>query len=372
MRTKLFCLLLTALILSGCVGPDGQSAAPTPTPEPAATAEPTPLPTPGPTAAQSPVPSEPPAPTQTPVSTPDPTPTPTPAPTPVPAVRMGETAYAWDEVRPVAIYGSTPYRSEPGYFTVSQNGLWGLIDADGQAILPCINATPIALCDGNEWVCGAIEPYGSSFDSVDEAIRQATGFGLCQGHGLLRRTFYYDLDQKAPCTYTTLDGSSSTRAVHTSEWAVFGDWLPVYPARVQDRDTLGGAEGGWMYVNAAGQRLNPTDPSANAPDAAGWFFAEALAPVGFDGRWAYMNREGRLVTDVVYEPTWHEAWQGTELQYAASLQNGYAAVCRGGQWGLLDSTGAEIIPCQYPGTAWDGTALWVKTGDGWHKAELPA
>lgn len=370
MRTKLFCLLLTALILSGCVGPDSQSAAPTPTSEPAATAEPTPPPTPAPTATPAPEPTLTPTPASTP--TPAPTPTPTPTPTPAPAVRMGETAYAWDEMRSVAIYGSTPYRSEPGYFTVSQNGLWGLIDADGQAILPCINVTPIALCDGNEWVCGAIEPYEASFDSVDQAIRQATGFGLCQGHGLLRRTFYYDLDQKAPRAYTTLDGSSSARAVHTNEWAVFGDWLPMYPARMQDRDTLGGAEGGWMYVNAAGQRLNPTDPSANAPDAAGWFFDEALAPVGFDGKWAYMDREGRVVTDVVYEPTWHEVWQGTALQYAASLQNGYAPVCRDGKWGLLDSTGAEIIPCQYPGTAWDGTALWVKTGDGWHKAELPA
>ena len=94
--------------------------------------------------------------------------------------------------------------------------------------------------------------------------------------------------------------------------------------------------------------------------------------MGFGGDWAYVNRSGDLVTEAVYEPVWHNGGKDNPPVYAACLQNGYAAVCRDGQWGLMDSTGAEIIPCEHPGIAWEGTTLWVKADDGWHKTELPA
>lgn len=56
---------------------------------------------------------------------------------------------------------------------------------------------------------------------------------------------------------------------------------------------------------------------------------------------------------------------------AAPLLNGYAVVCRDGQFGLLDGSGAEFVPCTYDGLVWDGGTAWVKQNDGWHEYTIP-
>ena len=350
MRTKLFCLLLATLLLSGCTGPGT-------TPQiPASTPAVTPTPSPAPAI---------------PAQTAAPTAEPTPEPTPEPALQLSAEAYPWDEMQPVGIWGTTPMRTEPGYYTVSKDGLWGLITADGQQLLDCVSERPLDLCDMEEWICDALNTYTTEEHPDAAALRQATGKSLCLGHGVSSRRYYYDLDRQQARGFSVLDGSTLNQSVSEIERQIFGDWLPVYPARMQDEYDLGPAEGGWGYINAAGEQLHPQNADGAEPDAAGWFFGEALAPVGFDGKWAYINRSGNLVTEAVYEPIWHKWGEENPPTYAASLQNGYAAVCREGKWGLLDSTGAEALPCEYAGTAWEGTVLWVKTEDGWHKAEIP-
>lgn len=44
---------------------------------------------------------------------------------------------------------------------------------------------------------------------------------------------------------------------------------------------------------------------------------------------------------------------------------------RDGKFGLLDSTGAEFVPCAYDGLVWDGGTAWVKLADGWHEYSIP-
>ena len=56
---------------------------------------------------------------------------------------------------------------------------------------------------------------------------------------------------------------------------------------------------------------------------------------------------------------------------AAPLLSGYAVVSRDGKFGLLDNTGAELVPCAYDGLAWDGGTAWVKLADGWHEYTIP-
>ena len=89
-------------------------------------------------------------------------------------------------------------------------------------------------------------------------------------------------------------------------------------------------------------------------------------PVQMPGGWVYVDRAGHTVTEGFYDPTYatgtrlYSDTPAAEPFYAAPLQNGYAAVRRGGAWGLLDAAGTEVIPCEQAGVAWEGTTLWLK------------
>ena len=87
---------------------------------------------------------------------------------------------------------------------------------------------------------------------------------------------------------------------------------------------------------------------------ASFFFDEVLAPVQLETGWAYLNRDGNILTEAVYEPTYTDSIRDATPTLAAPLQNGYAAVSRDGLWGLLNANGAEALPCAYeasPGRA---------------------
>ncbi len=100
-----------------------------------------------------------------------------------------------------------------------------------------------------------------------------------------------------------------------------------------------------------------------AYEAVGWF-REGLGSVYKNGKTAYLNAEGRAVTDFLYDGVWAarcatqsvlDEKTGTyadEVVYARPgcgypLRNGYAPVCRDGLWGFLNADGAEAVPCRY-------------------------
>lgn len=353
MRRKLLCLTVAAgLLLSACTVP-ASSATPSETAEDADAAE---------TSA-----------------------TPAPAVTPEPGL-------PYDEVRTIEEYDATPSTPSEGYFTMSQNGLWGLMRADGTEVLPCQSAAPVSRCGAEDhWIWFPEERMEwDEFDALSAQLTEAGDGALCPGHGGLGDRFFYDLD--SPGRDTTAVDLTALRwyrmgtpgdvfEMDDTLWDVYGSILPVCSAHEEGEegdpkfpgdpvpDDTGALywyiceDGSAFYVPGAVQ--------------AGWFFDENLAPVQIGDAWAYVDRNGNLKTEAVYSAIWGAQGEyanpenPTAPKYATCLQNGYAAVCRDGQWGLLDSTGAEIIPCEHPGIAWEGTTLWVKTNDGWRMAELP-
>ena len=362
MRRTLFCLTVAAaLLLSACTMPPSFGAGePTAAPEPSTSAEPSPEP-------------------QT---------TAAPAATP-----QAEPGLPYDEIRTIEEYDATPSTPSEGYFTMSQNGLWGLMRADGTEVLPCRSAAPVSRCGAEDhWIWFPEERMEwEEFDALSAELTEAGDGSLCPGHGGLGDMFFYDLD--SPGRDTTAVDLSALRwyrmgtpgdvmEMDDTLWGEYGDILPVYSAYEE------------------GEEGDPKFPGDPVPDDTGalywyickdgsafyvpgaqqvcWFFYEELAPVQIGDKWGYVDRSGNQTTEVKYEATWGSMGEYANPEdpaapkYAACLQNGYAAVCRGGQWGLLDSKGTEVIPCEHLGVAWEGTTLWIKSGDGWHKTELPA
>ena len=64
------------------------------------------------------------------------------------------------------------------------------------------------------------------------------------------------------------------------------------------------------------------------------FTENGYAAVCVDGKWGYVDADGKQVIDYQY-------------QDAESFHNGYAAICVDGKWGYIDENGNQIIKPQY-------------------------
>ena len=88
----------------------------------------------------------------------------------------------------------------------------------------------------------------------------------------------------------------------------------------------------------------------------------------------YLDTAGNEVTapcyDGVYRPNRYTD-EPRVFARAAPLLNGYTVVSRDWKFGLLDSTGAELVPCVYDGLVWDGGTAWIRQSDGWHEYSIP-
>lgn len=343
--------------------------------------------------------------TMTPAATPTPQPPssqseasePTPAPEaePTPA---GEPGLDYDEMRNVAVGDSTPKGVQEGYFTVSKDGKWGLIRANGTEVLPCRADVPVGRCNNEGHWTWTVPGMGWEEQDAISAELEAEGEPtLCPGHGAGMITFFYDLDAPgrdihaydpgALRAYTSSDGPGDIVELTDEMWETYGDPLPCYDANEEGEegdpvypsdpivtDMGNGNQEIYFYADKAGNRRGVANIQL-----AGYFYDEQMAPIqNTDGKWSYIDREFGYGTEYVYDATYDALrdpdtgdWTA-EPAYAAPMQNGYVAVRRGDKWGLINSVGDEVIPCEHPGVAWDGTTLWIKDATGWHQSELPA
>ena len=339
----------------------------------------------------------------TPAATPEPqspssqTETDEPAATPS-ATPAGEPGLDYDEMRNVAVGDSTPKGVQEGYFTVSKDGKWGLIRADGTEVLPCRADSPVGRCTPEGHWTWRVPGMGWEEQDAISAELEAEGEPIiCPGHGAGMITFFYDLDAPgrdihaydpgALRAYTSSDGPGDIVEITDEMWETYGDPLPCYNAHeeggngdpvfpsdpVESKTGDGGTLLYWyMCRDGSGRYLSDIQ-------LAGFFYEEQMAPIrDTDGKWSYVDRTFSTRTESVYDAVYDAVldpetgiWT-EEPAYAAPMQNGYAAVRRGDGWGLLCDTGEEVLPCEQQGVAWEGTTLWVKDAAGWHRSELPA
>ena len=269
-----------------------------------------------------------------------------------------------------------------GYYTMCQDGKWGLMRSDGSEVLPCRAPEPLFACGlGNRhW-----HDYtnGLSWEAAD-ALRkeyarqlQACGDGvICDGHdgdGYLE--FVY-LQEHTVSIYSGILGPGEFSAPTED------DLLRYSGSANGPVPTCGGTihreSDDWYYFVSDGQYAYRYKDGTAANDsiytAADFFFDAPLAPAQRDGKWVYLDTAGREVTEPCYDSVYVPDYYTEEpLVYrrAAPLLNGYAPVSRDGKFGLLDSTGAEFVPCAYDGLVWDGGTAWVKLADGWHEYSIP-
>ena len=259
-----------------------------------------------------------------------------------------------------------------GYYTMSLDGKWGLMQSDGTVLLPCLSTRPVERCanGGLRW------HYFCTLDTAErqalnETLAAANAGTICTGeHDGMSYAWTYDIDTHRVCKSAGMMGGDVPL---DDEDDAYGDYLPcercVWYSGDGDPGYYKAAEdGGYVFANANGELLSDA-----VYEDAGAFYDQPLAPVKLNGKWGYVNLKGEQMTDAVYDPVYGGIdFNGDYTpKYASPFLNLYAAVCRDGKWGVLDATGAEYIPCAYEGAAWNGHILWLKQDGRWQSQTLP-
>ena len=149
-----------------------------------------------------------------------------------------EPGLPYDEIRSIEELDATPSTPNWDYFTMSQDGLWGLMRSDGTEVLPCQSTDPISRCGAEDhWIWFPEQPMSwENFDALSAKLTEAGDGALCPGHGGLGDTFFYDLD--SPGRDTTAVDLSALRwyrmgtpgdvsEMNDTLWASYGGILPV-------------------------------------------------------------------------------------------------------------------------------------------------
>ncbi len=266
-----------------------------------------------------------------------------------------------------------PHRMQCGdgsLYSVKKLGRWGLLDETGEEILPCLADFPFRLCGEGHWIA---EGYSPPDLRTEERLKTLTGREICPGHESACIAYRSPADGGGIQVCTAGKGSFSMEpfsgtAPDQPAFPVFRPAGPLEPGR--ENPNLSAPFGHWNFSDAAGNLL----AEGMEFDRVGWFNGEKLAPVCKDGKWAYLDAEGNLVTDFVYDACWDSQWAFDEntREYreispcaAYSLTGGYAPVCREGKWGVIDETGREIVPTLYGGAAPYPGGAWLADGDVW-------
>ena len=312
------------------------------------------------------------------------------APTPAPAAAApqgleptGAAVLDYDEIRLIDYFREYQPYPDTDYYTMCRDGKWGLMRSDGTEVLPCRASEPLFECSWNahHWHGYLDDLFGSpdyeaAYKAASQTLTESGDGRLCAEHdGGGYRQFVFLQDDKTylysgsmgPGEFITLTddilrlfsgntnglvpAQSGTTTHESDEWYNFvGDGLYVYRCRNS------GAANNFVYT------------------AADCFFDAPLAAAQREGKWVYLDTAGHEVTapcyDGIYRPN-HYTDEPLVFARAAPLLNGYAAVCRDGKWGVIDSTGKECIPCEYEYAAWNGHVLWLKQNGKWQSQRIP-
>lgn len=288
----------------------------------------------------------------------------------------GTAVLPYDDIR--LVYHLSLF-SEPvqGYFTMCQDGQWGLMHSDGTEVLPCVFDAPIALCsDGAPrypaWIARKDPDDPALREQMQQTLAAAEEGLLCDtahcGPGY--EDFFWLESSRQLCAYIGSLGPSTPTYISPGMQAEYGYIFPTRPATLSVQNWGYDLE----YDSSAPYRYCTVDgtPLNNYEYQQVGFFRDGalLAPARRGSQWVYLDQQGNEVTAPCYDAVYTDL--SGETGWASPLLSGYAVVSRDGKLGLLDSAGLEFLPCQYEGLVWDGTLGWLQQADGWHAFSIPS
>ena len=199
-----------------------------------------------------------------------------------------------------------------GVFTVVKDGKKGLVNIDGNEIMPC------------------------KYDNISSFSEE----GLAKVE-LNRKYGYVDTRWKevVPCKYDDADTFSEGLAsvkLNGKYGLIDTQGKEVVPCRydfvASFSEGLASAKlnGKWGFIDTQGKEVIPCKYDFVAS------FSEGLIKVELNGKWKLIDTQGDEVSSLSYD-------------YIEPLSEGLASVKLNGKYGFIDAQGKEVIPCKYDG-----------------------
>lgn len=234
-------------------------------------------------------------------------------------------------------YDSSSTRSS--YLTFCEKGLWGIINDKFEVVVQPISAMPAFFCSGD---IIHIETYDMYNITLSDGITVHGG-----GHGGSAQTIVYNLGDSR--MYVYLSNESSSEIVLLSDYR--GPLLEVMSFKYVEifyNETWGSYdyEDKWLfgYCDRTGKILS--DKQYEYAEE----FHSGVAAVRSGGRWGYVDTRFNSVTGYIYQPCYGSFYYKGLMEepfFAYSFTDGFAPVMSNAKYGVIDSAGNLILPCEY-------------------------
>lgn len=250
----------------------------------------------------------------------------------------------YDDIRLIAYAREFQTYPDTDYYTMCRDGKWGLMRSDGTEVLPCRAPYPLFECGWNahHWHGYTDGMTREEIEPLQEQLNaqlKETGDGvLCDAH----------------------DGGGYRMFVYLQDASVY-----VYAGSIGPGEFAAPTDEALCLYSGRADGIVPTVSGTTTHESDDWYNFVS------DGVYVYRDKNGTAANSCTYSAADFFFDAPLTAARAAPLLNGYAVVCRDGQFGLLDGSGAEFVPCTYDGLVWDGSTAWVKQNDGWHEYTIP-
>lgn len=300
-----------------------------------------------------------------------------------------EPTYGFEAVEPVADFASLAEGGlcsgpgEAGYYLVKTAGGWGVLDtATGQTAAEGVFYAPPSRCHLGELYDPSLYEEGrrltnEEYQQADQELEAlGTSFRMESGHGGVTERYLQNPEDGQ--VYQTRGGDTQPLSVPVRQGEnVYPGLLPVQRGQWEENEIMWDGrqlypQPGSLYAVATPQGELLT---GFVYEAACMGTGEMIA-VRQNGKWGYVNGEGRLVIPCEYEAFWGARWQWSEAEgrsvcrtgvYPAPATGGCVVLRQNGRTGVAKTDGSWLLE---PGEVEDAAPaanglLWVKTNGKW-------
>ena len=266
------------------------------------------------------------------------------------------------------------------FCAVNNNGLWGFVDRYGELRVSTVYTSTGAYTQSA--FASVVNQKGEAY-FIDKSGSKVlvskdsyASFGLLVNNTIAAKKTdnrYTYLNDKFEVLFGDYDyastmNNSRAAVVKDGKWYVINEkgnninsqsYLDVILdekeiAYRNDRIFVSQEEGTYILVDGACKQIGTLVFEDAIP-----FMSEQYAAVKIDGKWMFIGKDGKLISDKTYEG-------------AKSFSNGLAAVCIDGMWGFVDESENIVITPKFQDASYfnEKGSCFVKQNDKWQLLKL--